>query len=94
MNMVKKFFFVFGIFLLLGGSGLIVAWIGFQEHFRLLARSVQQADSMGGLEEEKVKAGQLFEDHSVIETKAEAQAFVSDLQGRLTGLENDDLPEE
>lgn len=94
MNTGKKLFFVLGILLLLGGSGLIVAWIGFQEHFRLLTRSIQQTESIEEEKGEKTKREQLFEDHSVIETKAEAQAFVSDLQGRLTGLENDDLPEE
>ncbi len=94
MNTKKKFFFVLGIFLLLGGSGLVIVWIGFQEHFRLLTRSIQRAESIGKTKEEGAKEEQLFEDHSVIETKAEAQAFVSDLQGQLTGLENDDLPEE
>lgn len=94
MNTGKKIFFVLGTLLLLGGSGLVVAWIGFQEHFRLLTRSIQRAEFIGKTNEEGTKEEQLFKDHSVIETKAEAQAFVSDLQGRLTGLENDDLPEE
>lgn len=90
----KKIILSIGIFLLLAGSIGVIGWIGFQEHFRLLARSFQKESTRFQLQSQQDAADQKFEDHSVIETKREAQVFVNDLLGRSTGLENDDLPEQ
>lgn len=80
--------------LLLAGTVAIIGWIGFQEHFRLLARSFQkelmtQKEQMLTQEEKQKEM-----DHTVIETKGEAKILIDALESRLRSLESDNLPED
>lgn len=94
MKIGTRILLIGGIVFLTGGSIGVVGWIGFQEHFRLLAHSLQKEDVQNQFQAKKDSNNQKMQDRSVIETKHEAKLFIGELQGGLTGLENDDLPEE
>lgn len=94
MKIGTRILLIGGIILLTGGSIGVIGWIGFQEHFRLLARSLQRENAQNQFQVKKDSHDQKMQDRSVIETKQEAKLFIGELQGGLTGLENDDLPEE
>lgn len=85
---------VVGSIVLGAGALAMIGWIGFQEHFRLLTRSFEKEQAVEAGSARAADVERKSQDHSVIETRAEAQAFLSDLRGGLTGLESDDLPEE
>lgn len=92
--MVKKLLFSSLILILLGGSIAVIGWIGFQEHFRLLARSFQNEAKDGERQVEEERQEELLRDHQTIETGKEAGLILNDIEGWLRGLESDGLPEE
>ncbi len=94
MTRLKQIGLAVLITLMFVGSGAMIGWIGFQEHFRLLARSFQQEAAEVDEAQARAEEAQALQDHSVIETPSEAEQVLELLEGRLRALERDDLPEE
>lgn len=76
------------------GSVAMIGWIGFQEHFRLLARSFQKEFSHQSQATDAENETKALADRTIIETPAEAGMLIDTIEGRLAGLEADGLPEE
>lgn len=92
--MWKKVALTFLTVLLLASTVAMIGWIGFQEHFRLLARSFQKELTAQKDDALTQEAKQKEMDHTVIETKGEAKILIDTLELRLRSLESDDLPED
>lgn len=91
---MKKALLTIAIVLLFAGSAGMIGWIGFQERFRLLARSFQRELTGQDTSVDTEAQAKALADHTVIETSEEAGVLVDVLEDRLTGLESDGLPEE
>lgn len=92
--MLKKIFLIGLIAFLLAGSAATIGWIGFQEHFRLLAGSFRVDANEEAARAEAELRVQEFQDRTIIETPEEAQAVLNTVEGWLRGIESDGLPEE
>lgn len=84
------------IVLLLIASAGMIGWIGFQEKIRLAVKALQ-AEQLLPKESEQDRTtttNPQFVDHSIVETKAEADEVVKHLEGVLRTLEEDNVPTE
>lgn len=94
MMRIKQISLAFLIVCMLVGSAAMIGWIGFQERFRILANSFREEAAEADTSRMRAEAEAQLEDHTEIETAAEAEQVLDLMENRLRDLERNDLPEE